>query len=138
MPVSKNFLGFVLDQLSGLGAVRSRRMFGGIGLYCDEFFFGLIDDDIVYFKVDDSNRADYTSRGCEAFRPLADDPTAVSMSYFRVPEDVLEDGDALREWAQKSVRIAAASAAQKAARKEKSRTRAKSAGAARRKRKQQQ
>jgi DNA transformation protein and related proteins len=138
MPVSKNFLGFVLDQLSGLGAVRSRRMFGGIGLYCDELFFGLIDDDIVYFKVDDSNRADYTSRGCEAFRPLADDPTAVSMSYFRVPEDVLEDGDALHEWAQKSVRIAAASAALKAARKEKGRTRAKSAGAARRKGKRQQ
>jgi DNA transformation protein and related proteins len=119
MAVSANFLSYVIDQLtvSALGSVRSRRMFGGIGLYCDDVFFGLIDDDIVYFKVDDSNRDDYTSRGCEAFRPLADDPDAVSMSYFRVPEDVLEDSDVLKGWARKSVVIAAASAARKAAKK---------------------
>ena len=119
MAVSANFLSYVIDQLtvSGLGSLRSRRMFGGIGLYCDDMFFGLIDDDIVYFKVDDSNRNDYTSRGCEAFRPLADDPNAVSLSYFRVPEEVLEDSDELKSWARKSVVIAAASAARKAAKK---------------------
>src|SRR5687767_12005974 len=102
MPVSPNFLDYVLDQLSGLGAVRSRRMFGGIGLYCDELFFALIDDDIVYFKVDDSNREDYSARGCEAFRPFPDDPNTVSMNYFRVPSDVLEDVDELKIWARKS------------------------------------
>jgi len=116
MAVSANFLEFVLDQLSGVGAVRSRRMFGGIGLYCDELFFGLVDDDIVYFKVDDSNRADYVARGCEAFRPNADDPHAVSMSYFRVPSDVLEDIDELKTWGRKAVMVAAAAAAVKSAR----------------------
>jgi DNA transformation protein and related proteins len=121
MSVSTNYLAFVIDQLRGVGAVRSRRMFGGIGLYCDELFFGLIDADVVYFKVDDSNRDDYTSRGCEAFRPFADDPNAVSMNYFRVPEDVLEDSDAVCAWARKSVRIAAAAAAAKVLRKPKKR-----------------
>ena len=116
MAVTANYLSYVIDQLAALGAVRSRRMFGGIGLYCDDMFFGLIDDDVVYFKVDDSNRDDYTSRGCEAFRPLADDPTAVSMSYFRVPEEILEDADSVRSWARKSVSIAAAAASAKAAR----------------------
>jgi DNA transformation protein len=119
MAVSANFLSYVIDQLSGLGTVRSRRMFGGIGLYCDEFFFGLIDDDVLYFKVDDSNCDDYTSRGSNAFRPVADDPNAVSMSYFNVPEDVLEDSDEVRRWARKSVAIAAAAAAAKAAKKSK-------------------
>jgi DNA transformation protein and related proteins len=119
MAVSANFLSYVIDQLRGLGALRTRRMFGGIGLYCDELFFGLIDDDVVYFKVDDSNRTDYTSRGSKAFRPIADDPNAVSMSYFNVPEDILEDSDEARRWARKSVVIAAASAAAKAAKKKK-------------------
>jgi DNA transformation protein and related proteins len=119
MAVSANFLSYVIDQLTGLGAVRTRRMFGGIGLYCDDLFFGLIDDDVVYFKVDDSNRADYTSRGSKAFRPVADDPSAVSMSYFNVPEDVLEDSDEVRRWARKSVSIAAAAAVVKAAKKNK-------------------
>lgn len=121
MPVSANFLEFVLDQLSGVGAVRSRRMFGGIGLYCDELFFAVIADDIVYFKVDDTNRADYTARGCEAFRPFPDDPKTVSMNYFRVPSDVLEDVDDLKLWARKSLAVAGTAAAAKAFRKQRPR-----------------
>jgi DNA transformation protein and related proteins len=117
MAVSANYLSYVMDQLSTLGTVRSRRMFGGIGLYCDDLFFALIDDDVLYFKVDDSNRADYVSRGCEAFRPVADDPDTVSMNYYRIPEDVLEHSDEARHWAQKSVLIAAAAASAKAARR---------------------
>ena len=104
MAVSANYLSYVLDQLSGLGSLQSRRMFGGIGLYCDERFFALIDDDVLYFKVDDSNRADYVSRGCEAFEPFEG---AVSMNYYRVPEEVLEDSDEARAWARKSVAVAA-------------------------------
>lgn len=117
MPVSPNFLDFVIDQLGGIGSVRARRMFGGIGLYCDDLFFAVIDDDVVYFKVDDSNRDDYTSRGCEPFRPLADDPKAASMSYFRVPSDILEDSDEIKTWARRSVSVASAAAAAKAFRK---------------------
>jgi DNA transformation protein len=117
MPVSANFLEYVLGQLHALGALRSRRMFGGIGLYRDDLFFGLIADDAVYFKVDDSNRADYVARGCEQFRPFADDPNAVSMNYYRIPEDVLEDVDELKGWAHKSLRVAIAASAAKAFRR---------------------
>ena len=114
MSVSANYLSYVLDQLSALGAVHSRRMFGGIGLYSGELFFGLIDDDVVYFKVDDSNRADYTSRGCEAFKPFEG---AVSMNYYRVPEEVLEEVDDVRAWARKALSVAAAAAIAKAPKK---------------------
>ena len=69
MITSADFLTYVLDQLAGLADVTSRRMFGGAGLYCDEFFFGLIADDPLYLRVDDSNRADYTARGMGKFRP---------------------------------------------------------------------
>jgi DNA transformation protein and related proteins len=117
MPVSANFIEYVLEQLHSVGAMRSRRMFGGIGLYSDELFFGLIAEDCVYFKVDDSNRSDYVSRGCEQFHPIADDPNAVSMNYYRVPEEVLEDVDELKGWAHKSLRVAAAASAAKAVRR---------------------
>ncbi|MFZ0009254.1 MAG: TfoX/Sxy family protein, partial [Steroidobacteraceae bacterium] len=66
MTVSSDFLAYVLDQLAELGGVRSRRMFGGAGLYCDELFFGLIADDTLYLRVDVSNRADYTARAARA------------------------------------------------------------------------
>ena len=63
MAVKTQYLAYVLEQLADLGGVRSRRMFGGVGLYRDDRFFGLIDDHVLYFKVDDSNRADYLARG---------------------------------------------------------------------------
>ncbi|MET0534856.1 MAG: TfoX/Sxy family protein [Steroidobacter sp.] len=109
MPVSPDYLQYILEQLSRLPRVTSRRMFGGVGLYSDGVFFGIIDSDAMFFKVDDSTRDTYTSRGCEPFRPYKNRPE-VSMSYFQVPADVLEDADELVPWARAAVRAAATSA----------------------------
>lgn len=38
---------YVVEQLSGLGRVDSKRMFGGVGLYCDGLFFGLLSNDTL-------------------------------------------------------------------------------------------
>jgi DNA transformation protein and related proteins len=103
--VSADFLAYVLDQLAALDNVSSRRMFGGAGLYCDELFFGLISDDTLYLRVDDSNRADYSARGAGPFRPYADRPE-LSMSYFEAPVEVLEDARRLAEWARRSIEVA--------------------------------
>jgi DNA transformation protein len=115
--VSRDYLDYVVDQLASF-AVVTRRMFGAVGLYSQELFFGLIDDDTLYLKVDDTNRADYTSRACEPFRPFED---VTSTSYFRVPPDVLEDADELARWARKSLHVAAAAAAAKPARRTRTR-----------------
>jgi DNA transformation protein len=105
MTVSADYLQYVLDQLAQLGDVSARRMFGGAGLYCDEFFFGMIADDTLYLRVDDSNRDDYSARGAAAFRPYVDRPQ-LSMSYFEAPAEVLDDARQLIEWARRSVAVA--------------------------------
>ena len=107
MPVSSDYLAYVLEQLAGLAGVSSRRMFGGVGLYCEELFFGLIDNDTLYLRVNDDNRADYTARGMSPFRPYADRPE-LSMSYYEAPADVLEDAAQLVSWARRSVAVAMA------------------------------
>ena len=109
MPSSNDYLEYVLEQLGGLGRVRSRRMFGGFGLYCAEQFFALIFDDTLYFKVGDSNRADYESRGMARFRPHRDRPE-LSMTYYTVPAEVLEDVEEAVAWARRSVEAALISA----------------------------
>ena len=48
MSVQAQYLAWVLGQLAGLGGVGTRRMFGGVGLYSGELFFGLIDDDTLF------------------------------------------------------------------------------------------
>jgi DNA transformation protein and related proteins len=100
MAVSHDYLQYVLEQLANLGGVTPRRMFGAVGLYCDGLFFGLISRDTLYFKVDDSNRADYVGRGMGQF---------LSMTYFEVPADALEDAEECVAWARRSVAVALAS-----------------------------
>jgi DNA transformation protein len=84
--------------------IRARAMFGGVGIYSGELFFALIADDTVYFKVDASTRPDFEARGMGPFRPFGDD--GGTMKYYQLPEDVLEDPEALRSWAEKAVAIA--------------------------------
>ncbi len=103
--VSNEYLGFVLDQLAGLERVTARRMFGAIGLYCDGVFFAIVSRDTLYFKVEDLNRTQYQSRGMRQFQPFRDKPL-LSMSYFEVPADILEDPDQCVEWARTSLLIA--------------------------------
>jgi DNA transformation protein and related proteins len=103
---SADFLAYVLDQLAALGGVSWRRMFGGVGLYCDELFFALIAADVLYLRVDGANRADYTARGAAQFRPYADRPH-LSMNYYEIPVEVLEDAAELVTWARRSVEVAA-------------------------------
>ena len=109
MTVSSDFLAYALEQLAGLAGLSARRMFGGVGLYCEELFFGLIDNDTLYLRVNDDNRADYTARGMSPFRPYADRPE-LSMSYYEAPADVLEDPAQLVSWARRSVAVAMAAA----------------------------
>ncbi|MFT5697665.1 MAG: DNA transformation protein [Desulforhopalus sp.] len=62
MPVSNDFLVYILDQLSKWGEVTVKKMFGGAGLYRDGKMFGLVANNVVYLKVDDTNRGQFISR----------------------------------------------------------------------------
>jgi DNA transformation protein len=105
MTVSPSFRTFVVDQLSRVAPrVRVKSMFGGVGIYADDLFFALIDDDTVYLKVDDSNRPDFEARGMRPFQPYGEGGEI--MQYYELPEEVLEASDDLRPWVEKSVAAA--------------------------------
>ena len=105
MTVSQSFKTFVLEQLGRrVQSIRGRSMFGGVGIYSGDLFFGLIADDTLYFKVDESNRPAFEARGMGPFRPYGEDGEV--MQYYRVPEDLLEDPETLGEWAEKAVVVA--------------------------------
>ena len=105
MSVTESYQSFVVEQLNkAVPPVRARRMFGGVGLYSSNFFFALIDDDVVYLKTDSETQPEFEARGLERFRPFGDD--SEGMSYYQLPEDALEDVDALREWCEKAIGVA--------------------------------
>jgi DNA transformation protein len=103
--VQPQFLAYILEQLGKLGSVRSRRMFGGVGLHSRDLFFGIIDDDTVFFKTNLSNVADYDARNMPRFMPFPEKPEVV-MAYRQVPADILDDNEELVNWARKSVAVA--------------------------------
>ena len=96
MAVSDEFLKYVTDPFSVLGPVRTKRMFGGVGIYHEEKFFALIDNDTLYLKTDSINEPRFKKAGMTAFQPW---PGHI-MNYWTVPSEVVENKEALAEWSK--------------------------------------
>ena len=58
-----NLVSFVLDQLSNMGGVRGRRMFGGWHISIDGVFFAAVHGERLYFKTNEASRERYESKG---------------------------------------------------------------------------
>ena len=116
MAVTDEFRDYALEQLAAAGNVIARRMFGGVGLYLDSLFFGLISDDTLYFRTDDTNRPSYENAGSRQFRPFPDRPSHV-MAYWEVPAEVLEDAEQLRLWTRQALAAALAARSKRSARR---------------------
>ena len=106
MPVSDSYRTFVLEQIGRvITRVRGKSMFGGVGVYSGDHFFALIDDDVLFFKVDDSTRHEFIAAGMRAWSPFDDDREM--KGYYELPAELLEEPDDLKSWVEKAVRVAA-------------------------------
>lgn len=95
------FVGFVIEQMSFIGGLRVRAMFGGHGVYQDDCIFAIIVDDRLYFKADATTRGEFEARGLSPFTYVARGKT-VAMQYFEAPPEVFEEPEAMRNWVQKA------------------------------------
>jgi len=99
MSVSAEYLDYLRELLAPLGRIRTKRMFGGAGIYCDELFFALVIDDVLYLKVDDINRGEFEREGLEPFSYEVDGRMA-TMNYYRAPDEALEAAHLMHPWAR--------------------------------------
>lgn len=92
MPLSPGFSDYVVELLAGMGRVQAKRMFGGAGLYRDGVMFGILDDDAVFFRVDDRLEADLRAQGSAPWvYSMKSDGSIRSMGYWRMPETAADD-----------------------------------------------
>lgn len=98
-----SFATFVLEQLRAeeTGAIVARRMFGSLGLYRRDTFFGIIHRGHLYLKTSEATRDAYLARGMGPFRP---NEKQTLKNYYAVPVEILEDPDALAEWVAAALR----------------------------------
>jgi DNA transformation protein len=93
------FVQHVLELLDDLGNVRSRAMFGGYGIYCDDIMIALVADSVLYFKVDATSQPLFEAEQCgpfEYYREGRDAP--IIMSYYEAPASALERKSELCKW----------------------------------------
>jgi DNA transformation protein len=100
MPRS-SYLEFVSEQLTPLGSITSRAMFGGYCLYCDGVPFALLANEALFLKVDDVTRPQFEAAGLKAFRPSEDKPGV--MQYYEAPAELFESEDGLERWGRAAV-----------------------------------
>ena len=105
MAADPAFVEFVVEQLDPAGDITHKAMFGGHGIWESGDMFALISSDSeLYFKVDDTTRPRYQDAGSEQF---------MTMPYWSVPADLLEDREQLLDWAAEAVAVGHATATKK-------------------------
>lgn len=104
MARDKGFYTYIATEVfSDIEGITSRQMFGGYGFYKDGIFFALIAEGKLYFKVGKSNKDDYEQYNSKPFNFEMKNGKVTTMSYWEVPETILEEREALSIWIEKAV-----------------------------------
>ena len=106
-----------IDLFEAHGAIQTRRMFGGFGMYVDSKIVGIIVRTRIYLKTDDESRKAFIAEKCKPFTYQKKTGKGVSLRYFAIPERLYDDGEALAEWIRKAEAIADARPKKKANKK---------------------
>jgi DNA transformation protein and related proteins len=114
--VSASFIEFLIEQMAGFGAITIRPMFGGAGVYHEGLMFALVDDEVLYLKVDESSRAAFEAENLPPFVYSKKDQK-IDMSYFRSPERCMDDADEMAKWCRMAYGAALKAAMKKKPRK---------------------
>lgn len=97
----KLFLDYILSKLEPHGPIWARAMFGGYGIYYQTTMFALIAESILYFRIDEENRLDYSPYEAKPFI-YSGGQKQITLPYLELPEEVLNDSEILAQWIEKS------------------------------------
>jgi DNA transformation protein len=106
MVATDSFAEFLREQLAPLGRITMRRMFGKTGVFCDGLMLGMVNDNMLYFRVDDGSWS--TLKETESMPPLNYEKQGrtIDLSFWLVPERLLDDSDELLIWARAALAAA--------------------------------
>ena len=107
---------YLEDLFAPFGPITVRRMFGGQGVRFGDLMIALVLRGDIYLKADAETVPRFEAVGSVPF-DYDRKGKSVSLSYWRMPEEAVDDPDALREWAELALDAARRSAAKGPARK---------------------
>jgi DNA transformation protein len=103
---SDGFAEFLREQLTPLGHLTMRRMFGKTGVFCNGLMFGMVADDTLYVRVDDDNKSVF--KEAESAPPLNYEKQGqtIDLAFWHVPERLLDEPDELVTWSRAALAAA--------------------------------
>lgn len=108
------FVEWLAEQLELLGKVTGRAMFGGWGVYCDGLIFAIVVDEVLYLKADAETIPAFAAAACGPFGYVNTQGKLLSLSYYRIPDEVLEERHELLVWSRAALGAALRAKAAKA------------------------
>ena len=105
MAVQDGFATYCSELLAPLGEVRSRRMFGGYGLYVDDVFVAIIAGETLYLKVDEQTRPQFEAAGCRCFEYDARGKRQ-ALGFWTVPPEAMDSPRLMQPWARLALEAA--------------------------------
>lgn len=99
------FVDFLQEVFRSFGSVQARKMFSGYGLYHEGAMFGLVADETLYLKADETIAHHFEAKGLNRFEYRRGDKI-VKMSYYLAPEEIFDDPEEAAKWARRSFEVA--------------------------------
>ena len=99
------FVEYLHEVFESFGPIQAKRMFGGYGIYHNDLMFGLVADDSLYLKADDETSGLFEAKGLEPFE-YDKNGKKMKMSYFQAPEEIFDDPDEAKAWAERAYEAA--------------------------------
>ncbi|HEX2555156.1 MAG TPA: TfoX/Sxy family protein [Microvirga sp.] len=96
----------IQDLFQGLGPVRTRRMFGGQGIYRHERIFALEVGGEIYLKADAETIARFEAAGSRAFSYRDRNGRVTTMSYWLMPSEAADDPAEAARWGRLALEAA--------------------------------
>ncbi len=100
MSVSQADIDFALEIFSEIGPMTTRKMMGGLCIYCEGQIFAILSSQgRLYLKAKDEFARKLQSAGAEIF--AMDDGR--SMGYWTLPDAALDDPELACDWARQAL-----------------------------------
>jgi DNA transformation protein and related proteins len=96
----------IKDLFADFGPVRTRKMFGGQGIYSGDRMIAMEVKGEIWIKADANSRAVFEAAGSSPFLYPVKDGKIATIPYWRLPDAALDDPAELTKWAQLGLQAA--------------------------------
>ena len=105
MTAQADFAAYCAELLAPIGDVRTRRMFGGYGVYVDDAFIAIVSGDTLYLKADEETRPRFEAAGAKRFEYTRQGQQR-GAGFWTVPPDAMDSPAGMQPWARLALQAA--------------------------------